>query len=60
MSWTYGDTVVYSCDVLYQHTAGNLVRTCEASGQWSGEPPTCTGKHIGNSELGRDCVDLIT
>lgn len=39
-SLTYGDVVVYVCDVGYQ-LIGVSVHTCDASGQWSEKIPAC-------------------
>ncbi len=37
----YGDRVVYECSPAYEHTSGNLNRTCQCDGTWSGETPVC-------------------
>ena len=37
-------TVIYNCSDGYTHTGGDLNRTCNGSGQWTGRPPICTGK----------------
>ena len=38
----YNTNVVYSCDVGYEHTSGDLTRTCTASATWSGTTPVCS------------------
>ncbi|XP_064397072.1 CUB and sushi domain-containing protein 3-like isoform X2 [Halichondria panicea] len=37
----YLSLAIYSCDTGYMNTS-NLVRVCEASGQWSSTKPNCT------------------
>ena len=37
---TFGQTATYSCDTTYT-LMGNITRTCQANGVWSGNPPTC-------------------
>ena len=43
-STTYNSTATYSCKTGYTLT-GDDVRICLDSGIWSGNEPTCTGKH---------------
>ena len=38
----FGSVATYVCDAGYI-LAGSLTRTCQASGEWSGEEPTCEG-----------------
>ena len=38
----YYDNVTYTCDSGYEHTAGNLTRSCMAINTWSGTTPECT------------------
>ena len=45
-TWLYGDTVVYTCDIGYKHTSGDMERTCQEDGQWSGTFPNCTGRIV--------------
>ena len=40
---TFGQTATYSCDAGY-NLVGNSIRTCQATGVWSGSAPTCQGK----------------
>ena len=37
---TFGQTVTYSCSTGYNLVGGNT-RTCQATGVWSGNVPTC-------------------
>ena len=39
---TFGQTATYSCDTGF-NLVGNSIRTCEATGLWSGSTPTCQG-----------------
>ena len=45
-SYNYNTDVTYTCDQAYNHTAGDLVRTCNSSAEWTGTLPTCTGKYF--------------
>ena len=40
---TFESTANYTCDLGYSLN-GNSTRTCEASGEWSGDPPSCERK----------------
>ena len=46
---TFNSTATYSCNDGYNLVDGDMMRTCLASGSWSGTPPTCRGHTIGNS-----------
>ena len=37
---TLGQTATYSCNTGY-NLIGGSTRTCQATGAWSGSPPTC-------------------
>ena len=37
---TFGQTATYSCNTGY-NLMGDDTRTCQATGQWSGNAPTC-------------------
>jgi cysteine-rich repeat protein len=39
---SFEDVVTFSCDAGYDHTGGDLSRTCQANATWSGSVPTCT------------------
>ena len=39
---TFGQTATYSCNTGY-NLVGNSIRTCQATGNWSGGAPTCQG-----------------
>ena len=36
--------VTYVCDTGYNHSTGDLVRTCQNDGTWSGALPACPSK----------------
>ena len=38
-SYSYSEEVAYSCVSGYEHTTGNLTRTCTAIDKWSGTGP---------------------
>ena len=38
-----GSTATYSCDSKYQ-LVGDVTRTCQFDGTWSGSEPSCVGK----------------
>ena len=42
---TLGSTANFTCSQGYSLSNGNNTRTCEANGQWSGDPPFCECKH---------------
>ncbi|WAR07673.1 SVEP1-like protein, partial [Mya arenaria] len=44
---TYDETANYSCDTGY-NLSGNMSRTCQAHGDWSGEAPSCIIVDCGN------------
>ena len=37
---TFGRTATYSCNTGY-NLVGDNIHTCQAHGEWSGNPPTC-------------------
>ena len=39
---TFGQTANYSCNTGYR-LVGDNIRTCQATGEWSGSVPTCHG-----------------
>ena len=41
---TYTSVANYSCSIGHNLTVGNVVRTCQISGLWSGSEPNCTGE----------------
>ncbi|XP_077864038.1 sushi, von Willebrand factor type A, EGF and pentraxin domain-containing protein 1-like, partial [Saccoglossus kowalevskii] len=45
--WALGNTIHYGCHTGYQ-LLGNSSRTCQASGEWSGQTPTCQPISCGN------------
>ena len=38
------EMVVYSCNEYYDLVDGDLLRTCQSDGQFSGEAPTCSNE----------------
>jgi len=44
---TFGQPATYSCDTGY-NLVGDSNRTCQATGRWSGNTPTCQGKLLTN------------
>ena len=43
-STTFGSTANYTCNLGYRLLDENSTRTCEASGDWTGDPPSCERK----------------
>ena len=39
---TFGQTATYSCNTGY-NLVGSSIRTCQATGVWSGSAPNCQG-----------------
>ena len=39
---TFGENATYSCNTGY-NLVGDRTRTCQATANWSGSPPTCAG-----------------
>ena len=40
----YNTSVTYTCQPGYEHTDGDLTRTCQANGSLTGSLPECTSK----------------
>ncbi|WAQ96224.1 CSMD1-like protein [Mya arenaria] len=40
--YDYATSVAYTCFINYNHTAGDLTRTCDDTPAWDGSLPTCT------------------
>ncbi|KAH3862212.1 hypothetical protein DPMN_025178 [Dreissena polymorpha] len=38
----YNNVVTYTCDLAYNHTDGDLQRTCQENFTWTGNTPVCT------------------
>ena len=53
--FTYLSHVILECDPRYR-LVGNLLRTCQADGTWSGSQPTCQGKNTKGAQ--RSCVTV--
>ncbi|HVZ73733.1 MAG TPA: hypothetical protein VHJ20_15240 [Polyangia bacterium] len=57
---TYGSTAMYTCNTGYS-LVGIASRTCQASGTWSGSPPTCAPVDCGvPSKPGNGTVTYTT
>ncbi len=41
-SFVYKETVTYTCDLGYQHSGGDLSRTCMENGSFNGTSPICS------------------
>lgn len=41
-SHDFNTTIEYSCDIGYNYTYGDLFRTCNDTGEWTGTLPNCT------------------
>lgn len=37
----YGSSIRYTCHSGYEHKSGDMVRTCQEDGTWSGKDPIC-------------------
>ena len=42
--YDYGTSITYECNLAYNLTAGDLIRTCQADATWSGDVPVCLGE----------------
>ena len=40
----FGDVLTYTCNTGYNHSMGDLVRTCQNDGEWTGVLPACPSK----------------
>ena len=40
---SYQSIAVYTCNIGYMRTQGDMLRTCSAAGTWSGSEPVCSG-----------------
>ena len=45
-TYTYLSQVVYTCSSGYERTSGSLTRTCQATGNWDGSQPVCSGDYF--------------
>ena len=43
-TYDFNTTVEYECVTGWNHTDGDLVRTCTHTGDWDSDPPVCTSK----------------
>ena len=46
----FGDVITYRCLSGYEHTGGNLTRTCTENRTYTGNPPVCTGEGMGTHQ----------
>ena len=44
------EDVTYECITGYNHSTGDLLRTCQSDGQWDGQLPTCVSKYCDEIE----------
>ena len=42
----YNTTIIYSCDVGYNHSYGDLTHRCTETRQWTGTFPNCTSNYV--------------
>ena len=42
--YNYSDSVTFTCDLGYNHSSGDLVRSCNEHAQWTGDTPVCSSK----------------
>ena len=45
--YTVDMNLTAECIVGYELSSGNLVRTCQENGEWSGQEPICTSRYYG-------------
>ena len=45
-SYYYADIITYTYDTGYDHSSGDLSRTCSSGSAWSGSPPVCTSMSL--------------
>ena len=44
-TYVYQDTVTYDCDVGYELSGGDTIRTCTETSYWNNVEPNCTSKY---------------
>ena len=42
--YDFGDLVAYTCFLGYNYSSGDLQRTCQTDGSWTGTLPECVSK----------------
>ncbi len=47
-NYNYGNIFTYMCHADFELTSGNLNRTCGEDGNWTGNPPVCSGTSVFN------------
>ncbi|XP_063414427.1 complement factor B-like [Mytilus trossulus] len=52
-SYNHMDNIIYSCNRGYEVQSGNLERSCQADGTWSGSTPVCVGVKCQDPENGQ-------
>ena len=45
--YTIDMNLTAECIFGYELSSGNLVRTCQENGEWSGQEPICTSRYYG-------------
>ncbi|KAL4218697.1 hypothetical protein ACF0H5_021285 [Mactra antiquata] len=60
-STSYGGVAEYSCNIYYNMTTGDPVRTCQDDFTWSGTTPQCVFAYQCNSSpcINGECVNLL-
>ena len=43
-TYDYLTNVTYTCNIGYELTSGDVTRTCQANGRWTGTVPICLSK----------------
>ena len=43
--YTIDMNLTAECIFGYKLSSGNLIRTCQENGEWSGQEPTCTSRY---------------
>lgn len=47
----YDDNITYTCISSYEKTSGNLVRSCQADNNWSGNTSVCYKYYLTSFDL---------
>ena len=55
----YNTTIIYSCDVGYNHSYGDLTHRCTETRQWTGTFPNCTSNYLFTYEQRHDKINYV-